>query len=468
MKLPTAALAAAVAAAAAASLLLPSTNTPDANRPNASPPPHSNRSSTRSTPTTRYTGAHVRRVATYALILADAAGLDEHEQRIVERVALFHDIGKIHEALFDIIHDDSAPHPRRAQGVATHPQRGADVLAPLAGFYPDLPEGRPLAPRALGRQRLPARAQGHAASRSPPASSPSPTPSTPSPTSAATAAASRSSRRCDSHPRGSRRRSSTPSWWTSSPSRRSSSDIARRRARACRAGQEPVEASAARREDEERGPRHHLPLASWAKQRARAAPPRDRQTQNRALIAATPLAPGRAAAPARSPASCRRSRSPAARIRRPAAPKRSRPSASSARQLAARAEHRTDRHVVGAGDARRVAPPADRRADQEAGRHHGAQRGGRERIGDSRGCTPSHRRERHVGPLVHHERHRGHRAPERARDLDEHAGRFLREPQLHHRRATLHGVRRRARSVRRSPSRSESVITTSRSAGGRH
>ena len=42
------------------------------------------------------TGAHVRRVATYALILADAADLVEHEQRVIELVALFHDIGKIH------------------------------------------------------------------------------------------------------------------------------------------------------------------------------------------------------------------------------------------------------------------------------------------------------------------------------------------------------------------------------------
>ena len=57
------------------------------------------------------TGAHVRRVATYALILADAAGLAEHELRSIERVALFHDIGKIHEALFDIIHESHVLSP---------------------------------------------------------------------------------------------------------------------------------------------------------------------------------------------------------------------------------------------------------------------------------------------------------------------------------------------------------------------
>ncbi|MEO5815649.1 MAG: HD domain-containing phosphohydrolase [Gemmatimonadaceae bacterium] len=87
------------------------------------------------------TGAHVRRVATYALILADAAGLDEHDKRLVEKVALFHDVGKIHEALFDIIHDHRELTASERAAVLTHPQRGADVLAPLEAFYPELPQG---------------------------------------------------------------------------------------------------------------------------------------------------------------------------------------------------------------------------------------------------------------------------------------------------------------------------------------
>jgi HD-GYP domain-containing protein (c-di-GMP phosphodiesterase class II) len=88
------------------------------------------------------TGAHVRRVAAYSMTLARAARLDESTIRSVERVALFHDIGKIHEALFDIVHDqagDVTPEERRQ--IATHPQRGADVLHPLSFFYPDLQEG---------------------------------------------------------------------------------------------------------------------------------------------------------------------------------------------------------------------------------------------------------------------------------------------------------------------------------------
>jgi HD-GYP domain-containing protein (c-di-GMP phosphodiesterase class II) len=87
------------------------------------------------------TGGHVRRVARYALILADAADLDLSEQRSIERIALFHDIGKINEALFDIIHDESKLTDEERQAVRTHPRLGAEVLTPLASFYPELSTG---------------------------------------------------------------------------------------------------------------------------------------------------------------------------------------------------------------------------------------------------------------------------------------------------------------------------------------
>jgi putative nucleotidyltransferase with HDIG domain len=87
------------------------------------------------------TGAHVRRVATYALIIADALGLNSRDCRSVERVALFHDIGKIHEALFDITHDEDTLSAEDRRAIATHPRRGATVLAPLGAFYPELSDG---------------------------------------------------------------------------------------------------------------------------------------------------------------------------------------------------------------------------------------------------------------------------------------------------------------------------------------
>lgn len=87
------------------------------------------------------TGQHVRRVARYSLVLGDAVGLDQHQLRALERIALFHDIGKIHEALFDVVHDDAHLTPTERRAIATHPRRGAQVLAPLAQFYPELARG---------------------------------------------------------------------------------------------------------------------------------------------------------------------------------------------------------------------------------------------------------------------------------------------------------------------------------------
>jgi putative nucleotidyltransferase with HDIG domain len=84
------------------------------------------------------TGAHVRRVAEYALILSDALGVNEREQRTIELAALFHDVGKIHEALFDIVHDPGKLTPAERRAVHTHPIRGAEVLAPIAHFHPSL------------------------------------------------------------------------------------------------------------------------------------------------------------------------------------------------------------------------------------------------------------------------------------------------------------------------------------------
>jgi putative nucleotidyltransferase with HDIG domain len=87
------------------------------------------------------TGAHVRRVATYALIVADAIGVDDEDRRTIELAALFHDIGKISEALVDIVHEPRTLTPEERREIATHPVRGAQVLAPIAHFHPQLAEG---------------------------------------------------------------------------------------------------------------------------------------------------------------------------------------------------------------------------------------------------------------------------------------------------------------------------------------
>src|SRR4029077_5251138 len=70
------------------------------------------------------TGAHVRRVAAYALVLADALQLAEHQTKIAEGLAPFHGTGKIPEALFDIIHEHSHLTSAERRAIATHPRRG--------------------------------------------------------------------------------------------------------------------------------------------------------------------------------------------------------------------------------------------------------------------------------------------------------------------------------------------------------
>jgi HD-GYP domain-containing protein (c-di-GMP phosphodiesterase class II) len=85
------------------------------------------------------TGAHVRRVAICAVILARAADADAARQCRVQRVALFHDIGKINGALCDVLRLTECLSGPERKLIATHADRGAEVLAPLASFYPELP-----------------------------------------------------------------------------------------------------------------------------------------------------------------------------------------------------------------------------------------------------------------------------------------------------------------------------------------
>jgi HD-GYP domain-containing protein (c-di-GMP phosphodiesterase class II) len=87
------------------------------------------------------TGAHVRRVAASARTVAEYADGDADLPLRVERVALFHDIGKIDQALFDIVHDGDRLTKAERRVIRSHPARGAAVVAPLAPFYPELPAG---------------------------------------------------------------------------------------------------------------------------------------------------------------------------------------------------------------------------------------------------------------------------------------------------------------------------------------
>jgi putative nucleotidyltransferase with HDIG domain len=86
------------------------------------------------------TGAHVRRVAEYSLILARAMGLSYAERRTVELASLFHDIGKIDDAVNDLIQLPRKLTPAERHELSKHPKVGAEVLAPIAHFHPQLAE----------------------------------------------------------------------------------------------------------------------------------------------------------------------------------------------------------------------------------------------------------------------------------------------------------------------------------------
>ena len=93
--------------------------------------------------------AHSQRTARYANLLARrlmvlSGGRGELSGLSAEVLAvatLFHDVGKIDAAMYDIVHEASELSPKERALVLMHPLRGAQVLRPLSAFYPDLAEG---------------------------------------------------------------------------------------------------------------------------------------------------------------------------------------------------------------------------------------------------------------------------------------------------------------------------------------
>jgi HD-GYP domain-containing protein (c-di-GMP phosphodiesterase class II) len=80
-----------------------------------------------------YTYGHCRRVARNAKLLAQAASLNEYEQKVVEYASIFHDLGKIS------IPDSILLKPGRLNIeeqaiIRIHPIKSAEILAPLTSF----------------------------------------------------------------------------------------------------------------------------------------------------------------------------------------------------------------------------------------------------------------------------------------------------------------------------------------------
>src|SRR5688500_14561366 len=78
-----------------------------------------------------YTYGHCRRVARNARLLAQAAGLDEYQQKVIETASMFHDLGKIG------IPDSILLKPGRltteeAMIMREHPIKSAEIVTPLS------------------------------------------------------------------------------------------------------------------------------------------------------------------------------------------------------------------------------------------------------------------------------------------------------------------------------------------------
>jgi len=89
-----------------------------------------------------YTYGHCRRVARNARMLAQAAGLNEYEQKVVEYSSVFHDLGKI--AIPDsVLLKPGRLSPEEQAIIRIHPIKSAEILQPLSSipFFKDLLPG---------------------------------------------------------------------------------------------------------------------------------------------------------------------------------------------------------------------------------------------------------------------------------------------------------------------------------------
>ncbi|VAX35851.1 hypothetical protein MNBD_UNCLBAC01-1045 [hydrothermal vent metagenome] len=77
-----------------------------------------------------YTHGHSQRVAKYTLAISKAMGLSTEDQKLFERSAILHDLGKI--AIDDnILRKTERLNPAERKIMKEHPQKGIDILKPL-------------------------------------------------------------------------------------------------------------------------------------------------------------------------------------------------------------------------------------------------------------------------------------------------------------------------------------------------
>ena len=84
------------------------------------------------------TARHSRRVADLSYALGRAAGMHGSELRTLRVAALLHDMGKIDDRFFDIVHSRKPLTKQQRARIKGHPHESAHILAPLEPEHPGL------------------------------------------------------------------------------------------------------------------------------------------------------------------------------------------------------------------------------------------------------------------------------------------------------------------------------------------
>lgn len=81
-----------------------------------------------------YTSGHSRRVAEYAQIIAQEAGLGPQEVNSVTTAALLHDVGKVYHEFGSVLQKEGRLTPEEKMLLQSHPVRSAELIATIASL----------------------------------------------------------------------------------------------------------------------------------------------------------------------------------------------------------------------------------------------------------------------------------------------------------------------------------------------
>lgn len=84
------------------------------------------------------TERHSRRVANLTDVLAASYSLSREGRARLRVAALLHDMGKMDDRVFDIVHSCETLSPEDRREMERHPREGADIIRPLEAIHPGI------------------------------------------------------------------------------------------------------------------------------------------------------------------------------------------------------------------------------------------------------------------------------------------------------------------------------------------